>query len=141
MQAKVLLDTDILSEVMKGKDPVVVEHAQRYLTDAGRLTFSAMSVMEVVAGYSRQRSEEKLRRFLQMTNRSEVIPFEAVVGELAGRIHADLVRIGTSIGVPDTIIAATAIHVGLPLVTGNTSDYARVQDAGYPLLLRTWRAP
>jgi predicted nucleic acid-binding protein len=139
MRAKVLLDTDILSEVMKGKDPVVVEHARRYLTDAGQLTFSAMPVMEIVAGYSRRRSEEKLRRFLHMASRSDVVPFETVVAELAGRIHADLVRMGMNIGVPDTAIAATAIHVGVPLVTGNTSDYALVRDAGYPLQLQNWR--
>jgi predicted nucleic acid-binding protein len=139
--AKVLLDTDILSEVMKGKDPVVVAHARPYLARAGRLSFSAMTVMEVVAGYSRRGSEEKLRRFLQLVNHSDVAPIDAVVAELAGRIHADLARVGLNIGVADTIIAATTVHMGIPLVTGNTSDYARVQDAGYPLQLRSWRDP
>jgi tRNA(fMet)-specific endonuclease VapC len=42
---------------------------------------------------------------------------------------------GHPIGVPDTIIAATAINNGLPLVTGNTADYQRIQQLGYPLTL------
>jgi tRNA(fMet)-specific endonuclease VapC len=137
---KVLLDTYILSEVMKAKDDVVVDNARRYLAHWRRLTFSAVSVMEVVAGYSRRGSEEKLKKFVSMTSRSEVLPLDPVAGELAGRIYADLQRAGLNIGVPDTMIAAIALHHALPLVTGNASDHARIQEAGYPLMLETWRA-
>lgn len=59
--------------------------------------------------------------------------------ELAGRIAGDLDRIGQAIGVADTMIAAIAIDNGLELVTGNTSDYQRVQHLGYPLVLVNWR--
>ena len=138
--SRVLLDTDVLSEVNKARDPTVANHARRYLARHGRLTFSSITVMEVVAGYSRRGSEEKLRRFVEMVKRSEVIPFDGVAGDLAGRIHADLQRAGCDIGVPDTMIAAIAIHRGLPLVTGNASDYVRVQNVGYPLMLASWRA-
>src|SRR4051812_24097084 len=115
--SRVLLDTDILSEVNKAKDPVVTRHARRYLVDHRRLTFSAVTVMEVVAGYSRQRSDEKLRRFVDMTYRSEVLPLDTIAAELAGRMDADLRRAGFDIGGPDTMIAAIALHHGLPLVT------------------------
>jgi predicted nucleic acid-binding protein len=138
--SRVLLDTDILSEINKAKDQVVAGHARRYLAQHGRLTFSAVTVMEVVAGYSRRQSEEKLRRFLEMTTRSEVLPFDPIAAELAGRIHADLQRAGWDIGGPDTMIAGIAVHHGLPLVTGNASDYVRVQEVGYPLRLESWRA-
>lgn len=33
MSAKVLLDTDILSEVLKGANPIVAERSRRYLRD------------------------------------------------------------------------------------------------------------
>src|SRR5512135_1818345 len=32
-------------------------------------------------------------------------------------------------------------HVRLELVTGNTSDFQRVQQLGYPLILANWRMP
>jgi predicted nucleic acid-binding protein len=76
-----------------------------------------------------------------MAYRSEVIPLDMVAADLAGRIYGDLQRDGKDIGVPDTMIAAIAIHHGLPLITGNTSDYARVQEIGYPLVLANWREP
>lgn len=97
--------------------------------------------MEIVAGYSYRQAEQKTRRFLEMAHQSEVLLLDATAAELAGRILADLRMAGTPIGVPDTMIAATAIHRGLPLVTGNGSDYARVQSAGYPLIVENWREP
>ena len=136
---KVLLDTDILSEINKAKDQVVADHTRRYLAHHRRLTFSAVTVMEIVAGYSRRGSDEKLRRFLEMTYRSDVLPFDTVAAELAGRIHADLQRTGCDIGGPDTMIAAIAIHHGLPLVTGNASESVHVHGAGSPLHLASCR--
>ncbi|WP_437573605.1 type II toxin-antitoxin system VapC family toxin [Sorangium sp. So ce887] len=138
---KALLDTDILSEITKAKSPAVVARARSYVAFHGRFTFSVVSVMEVVAGYSQRQAEQKTRQFLEMAHRSEVLLLDAIAAELAGRIMADLQMAGTPIGVPDTMIAATAIHHGLPLVTGNTSDYSRVQSAGYPLILENWREP
>ena len=61
--------------------------------------------------------------------------------DLAGRIGAGLDRIGQPIGLADTMIAAIALEHGLELVTGNTSDFQRVQQLGYPLILTNWRMP
>ena len=39
------------------------------------------------------------------------------------------------------MIAAIALEHGLELVTGNTSDFQRVQQLGYPLILANLRMP
>ena len=39
------------------------------------------------------------------------------------------------------MIAAIALEHGLELVTGNTSDFQRVQQLSYPLILANWRMP
>ncbi|WP_437962098.1 PIN domain-containing protein [Sorangium sp. So ce119] len=63
------------------------------------------------------------------------------VAELAGRIRADLERLGSKLTIEDTLIAATAIRHGLPIATGNTRHFVKIQDAGYPLVLENWREP
>jgi predicted nucleic acid-binding protein len=138
---KALLDTNILSEIIKEKDVNVSRRARSYLAQHGRFTFSTISVMEVISGLSRRMLDAKIQQFVKLAHRNDVIPLDIIAAELAGRISADLLRAGTDIGVPDTMIAAIAIHRGIPLVTGNTSDYLRVQEAGYPLVLENWRNP
>ncbi len=45
---KSILDTDILSEIIKRKNPTVAARATAYLGAWGRLTLTSISVMEVV---------------------------------------------------------------------------------------------
>ena len=47
---KVLLDTDIFSEVLKGIDQNVVARATDYFANFGNYTISTITVMEVVKG-------------------------------------------------------------------------------------------
>ena len=136
---KVLLDTDILSEIGKAKDAAVIANAKTYRRSFGHYTLSTISVMEVVSGFQRTQATGRLNAFLATLPHMEILPFEQSAAELAGRIAGDLERIGQPIGVPDTMIAAIAIDNGLELVTGNTSDYQRIQQLGYPLVLANWR--
>jgi len=47
---KALLDTDTLSEISKGFDNSVLKRASDYLTAHNRLTFTSISVNEVLYG-------------------------------------------------------------------------------------------
>jgi predicted nucleic acid-binding protein len=138
---RAILDTDILSEVLKAKDPSVKFKASAYRAAEGRYTFSTITVMEIVKGLSRKRRDDAIRQFLAVVNESDLLTLDKTSAELAGRIYADLEQAGRPIGVADVLIASLAIHYGLPLVTGNTSDYERIQAAGYPLVLENWRVP
>ena len=138
---KALLDTDILSEIGKAKDATVAANAKTYRRSFGHFTFSTVTVMEIVSGFQRTRATGRLNAFLATLPHMEILTLDQPVAELAGRISGDLERIGHPIGVADTMIAAIAIENGLELVTGNTSDYQRVQQLGYPLILSNWRIP
>ena len=59
-----LIDTDILSEILKGVDKRVAEHAAKYREEFGRCTISSVTVMEVVKGLHRVGAERRLRQFL-----------------------------------------------------------------------------
>jgi predicted nucleic acid-binding protein len=38
------------------------------------------------------------------------------------------------------MIAGTALHATVPLVTGNVAHYERIVGLGYPLIIENWRA-
>ena len=48
-----LLDTDILSEIIKGKHSAVLSRASAYVAQHGRLTTSSVSVAEIIYGFER----------------------------------------------------------------------------------------
>ena len=48
--AQALLDTDTLSEVIKGRDPLVAQRAQKYLQTHKRFIFSIITRYETLRG-------------------------------------------------------------------------------------------
>jgi predicted nucleic acid-binding protein len=136
---KVLLDTDIYSEILKAVDQTVKANAVAYRTIHGVLTLSAVTLMEIVQGHHRKQAFRQLQHFLTNVAVEEVIPFDRAAAELAGRIAGELDRTGQPIGTADPMIAAIALQHGLELVTGNTAHFQRIQQLGYPLTLVNWR--
>jgi tRNA(fMet)-specific endonuclease VapC len=136
---KGLLDTDILSEAIKGIDPKVAANATTYRRSFGYYTLSAVSVREIVRGFPRTNRTRRLHSFLASIAGQEVIEFDKAAGELAGNIAGDLERNGQTIGPFDPMIATIALQHGLELIIGNTSHSQRIQQLGYPLTLVNWR--
>ena len=136
---KALLDSDILSDIGKGLNPVVNANAKTYRRSFGHYSFSTITVMEIVRGFQRVQSLQKLNAFIASLAAEEVLSFDEAAAELAGRIIGDLERIGQPIGVADPMIAAIVINHELEPVTGNTTHYQRIQQLGYPLTLVNWR--
>ncbi len=134
-----LLDTDIFSEFLRGRNPNVAAKAVAYEATYGHFTISAATVMEAVSGWQQRgpqvRVDELLRRLVGWV----VLAVDADVAALAGRMHGDLLRTGRTSGVADPLIAATANHHNLVLVTGNTAHYQPLQALGYTLQLDNWR--
>lgn len=134
-----LLDTDILSEIIKGRDLVVAAKARAYVAHLGRFTTSAVSVAEIIYGFRRIGREDRVSQFEASLTDAEVLPFDTAAARQAGRINADLERSGRPIGMPDVMIAGIALHHQLPLVTGNTSHFEYVRAVGYDLVFENWR--
>lgn len=136
-----LLDTDIFSEILKGRNLVVRENATRYLAQHGRLAVSTITVLEVVRGLSAKALPERQRQFEERLASIEILTLTPTGARLAGRILAALGRLGRPIGAYDPLIAAIAIEHERVLVTGNEAHYAMVAEAGFPLRLENWRHP
>ena len=138
---KVILDTDIFSEIIKAKDSTVLARTQIYLQQHVQLTISSVTVMEIVKGLDKRRDTVVLQRFRTALKTIEELAFDAHCSELAGHIYADLERLGQTIGVADVMIASIAIKNQLLLVTGNQKHYKRIKKLGYALDLDNWRTP
>ena len=57
--SKALLDTDTYSEILKAANPTVIRHATGYRLGHGELTVAAVTVMEIVCGFQRNRNRRR----------------------------------------------------------------------------------
>jgi tRNA(fMet)-specific endonuclease VapC len=137
--AKALLDTDILSEILRGKNEAVRRQTEAYLSQHGLLTISVLTVLEIVKGFERLRRHGDTDRFLREVDGMEVLTLTPEAAILAGRMYGALERTGQPIGRIDPMIAAIASSNNLELVSGNHSHYRRLAQLEFPLRLTNWR--
>jgi tRNA(fMet)-specific endonuclease VapC len=135
---KALLDTDVLSEILKGKNDSIIAHAHDYRSQYAFFTTSVITLMEMVKGFQKAGRQDALKKLLSALKGMEILVFEQEAAQLAGKIFGDLERTGQPIGRSDPMIAGIAIARELTLVSGNLSHYQRIQKLGYPLRIDSW---
>jgi tRNA(fMet)-specific endonuclease VapC len=131
-----VIDTDILSEILKQKNLRVVERAEAYFQHFGTFTFSAISWFEIVRGLRAAGSTTKLQRFDEFVSHSLMLPITPRVLDLAADLwvtgHGRRHRTYDA----DLLIAATALEQGMGLVTGNVDHFSWVPN----LAVEDWRS-
>jgi tRNA(fMet)-specific endonuclease VapC len=132
-----LLDTDILSEVLKRKDKRVLAKARQYLSEHLRFAFSSITAYEIVRGLQANQATRQLSVFVRTADTSEVLPVTMPILMRAAELWADASRSGRPQNDADLIIAPTALEEGRVLVTGNTDHFAWIPG----LTLENWREP
>jgi tRNA(fMet)-specific endonuclease VapC len=132
-----LLDTDMLSEVLKQRSPNVRKHARQYLRSHGQFALSAVTRFEIIRGYKEVGSATQLTRFLTFCGHSLILPLTDAIFDRAADLWVIARQGGHPCGDADLLIAATAIEHGRTLVTGNTSHFVWVPG----LLIGDWRQP
>jgi predicted nucleic acid-binding protein len=122
-----LFDTDAISEVLK-KRP-----APGYLRWLARLPraeqfASAVSIGELFRGAFRSADSNLHLQNIEsrVLPAVTVLPYDVAVARVYGQIHSRLAGAGKSLADADLQIAATAIHHGLELVTGNLRHFERI---------------
>lgn len=130
-----LLDSDILSEVIKAKDARLLAKATEYLAEHQRFSFSAMTQYEITRGYHAANAVRQLADFLQVVQASDVIPISTTILDQASRLWAHARHGGHPSNDADLIIAATALQARLVLVTGNVTHFNWIPT----LQIENWR--
>lgn len=135
--ALVLLDTDILSELFKLRNPVVQQHALEYVQQVGPITFSAITKYEIARGLKHRQASAQLVRFATFCKNSLILPVDDAIFERA----SDLWALARTNGYPDDdadlLIAATALEHKRTLATGNVRHFAWIPG----LQTADWKAP
>lgn len=130
-----LLDTNVCIDVLRGRPEVVARFREHSPND---LYVSAITAFELIQGAGRapkpyrEIERQKVDTFMASLL---TVPFDGRCGILAGEINARLLNHGTTVGVMDVFIAATAWIMDVPVVTSNTRDLSKIEG----LTLIDWR--
>lgn len=98
-----------------------------------------MTVYELVFGLEFKGASAQLIKALAWLHRNEQITPTADDYIQAALIRAAARKQGSVLELPDCLIAAVAIRLGIPLVAGNTNDFHAVQETGAKLAIENWR--
>lgn len=133
MTLKTLLDTDILSGLLRQK-PVILERTTRYLETFPQCSFSLITRYEILRGLKVKDAQKQLAAFDAFCQASEILPITESIIDIASTVYANLHQRGQLIGDADILIGATAIEHGLVLSTNNENHFARIPD----LVIDNW---
>jgi len=119
--ASVIFDTDVIIWVMRGS-----KRAAAAIDQAESLELSVVSYMELVQG-ARNKSELRATKAALNALNFQMLPLTENIGHRAS-IYLEEYTLKSNIGVPDALIAATAVENGIPLCTANAKDYRSIAE-------------
>lgn len=114
--AEVMFDTDILVDYLRGFEP---SRSTISKIKDGRLTgyISTITETELFAGED-EKNEEKNALLSELIDMFQKVDVTSAIARRAGKIKRDY-----GMGVPDSIIAASAMSLNCKLFTRNIKDY------------------
>ena len=133
-QPAVLLDTDILSELLK-QHPLVLQRVRTYLAEHERLAFSIITRYELLRGLKTKQARTQGAAFTLLCQASLILPLTDQVVDRAATLYGELHRQGALLPDADLLIAATALEAQRILVTNNLAHFQRVPH----LVIETWK--
>lgn len=125
--AKILLDTNVLSELVRPKPEAKIQAFIRVQTDP---IISALTIHELVFGAERASDPARRTKLLSWITgiRSQfagrIVDVDADIAEQAGRLRAGAANQGANTDPMDALIAACAASKGATIATRNVRDFA-----------------
>jgi tRNA(fMet)-specific endonuclease VapC len=132
-----LIDTDILSEIHRGRNATVKQKANAYLRQHHQFGFSAFTRYEVLRGLKEKNAARQVQRFTGFCSRSLIFSITDDVLDRAADLWVQAFHGGHPRNDADLIIAATAMETRRVLATGNTSHFSWISG----LVVEDWRQP
>jgi tRNA(fMet)-specific endonuclease VapC len=122
---KLMLDTNICIYIIKQQPVAMLKRFLEY--QIGDIGISSITLSELRYGVAKSTHHEKNAKALnEFITPLEVVSFDEEAANVYGEVQATLEKAGTPIGAMDMLIAAHAVSLGIPLVTNNTREFARI---------------
>ena len=125
---RTLLDTCVLSEILRPQGAERVKLRVGAIADDD-LFVSAITIGEIAKGVALAEPGQKRERYAQYLAsmvrdfENRVIPVDAEVAQIWGKMAALHRQEGRALSVPDGLIAACAVRHGLQVMTSNIKDF------------------
>jgi tRNA(fMet)-specific endonuclease VapC len=119
-----LLDTNILSHLVRNPQGRIVEHIAR--VGEGAICTSIIVAAELRFGAAKRGSERLTRQLERILSALDVQPFDAPADAAYAELRSQLEAAGLPIGGNDMLIAAHALSAACIVVTDNEREFARV---------------
>lgn len=134
MSQRYLLDTNVVSHVMQGRDTALLTRLTG--VQVGQVVISSVTLAELEYGLHRKGQPIRLRNALaQVLLRVDVLPWDERVATCYGELCATLEAQGINLSDSDMMIAAHAVAVDAILVSRDKA-FAQVTVQG--LTLEIW---
>ncbi len=124
MNRQFLLDTNILSDLVRNPQGRVARHIHALEPDA--IATSIIVASEMRFGVARKGSPSLTAQVDAILSAMTILPLEAPFDTIYGSLRADMEKKGALIGGNALLIAAHAIMTGRILVTDNQREFRRV---------------
>lgn len=116
MSRRYMLDTNVVSHIMQGRDAGLLERLTQ--VPIGQAVMSSITLAELEYGLHRRDQPVRLRKALvEVLLRMDVLPWDAAVARCYGELCSSLEAKGVNLSDFDMMIAAHAISVDATLVS------------------------
>jgi tRNA(fMet)-specific endonuclease VapC len=121
-----MLDTNVVSHVLRHPDGPAARRFRAF--GQGELCVSVIVAMELRFGAAKLGSPRLTAQIETAASLYDVLALDASAVDIYATLRTTLERAGTPIGPLDTLIAAHALALDLPLVTDNIREFSRVPN-------------
>jgi len=116
-----IFDTDVIVWALRGN-----KRAATTIDRAESLEISVVSYMELLHGV-RDKKDSRLTKAFLADLGFRIVPLSEIIGHRAS-IYLEEYGLKSNLGVPDALIAATAVENNTVLCSGNAKDYRDIVE-------------
>jgi predicted nucleic acid-binding protein len=119
---KVLIDTDVVIDYLRGYNSRIKKVFDKIKRNELKMYISCISIAELYSGDDAQNTDKEKKLTVLLSN-FEIINFDSSLAIISGHLKNKY-----RLGLPDSIIAATAMKGNFKLITFNTKHFQSIPE-------------